>query len=595
MITNKMAPQLQLALQFENLLTDELKSTFIVNQSQNLWELMIEYEGDLETLRANYPLQEAYNLKGGFAQIILEKDEIGNLSNEPYVLRLSLPSRMTYIDIGLGQICGGQLNFSNEGTEIDGSGVLLGIIDSGIRYNHPDFITEVDTTRILYLWDQTIGSEDTNIGRSGTIYTSEQINEALSNPEEQEQLAIVPSQDILGHGTALAGIAGGNGRGSSNRQNRGVAPGCEFVIVKVGHDVSQYPRDVDIMRGVDFVIEKAIELRRPMTILLGIGNNLEGHDGSAPLERYITRRYENWLLNFVVGTGNEGNENIHTSGNLTTGQNQTIQLSIQGTGLNQYGCCIWKRFSDAVSLVIQSPSGERTDVLSLLTPNRAYLFDEVAVLVSYSAPITSINQQVIYILFQAQGENGLGDGLWSFILTGTDIIEGNYHVWGAIIEENEKVEINFLSPDVNETLTIPSTAYAITRVGAYNSATRQVAAFSGRGFTADGRVAPDLVAPGVNIVAPAIEGDSLYRSITGTSAAAAFVAGAFVLMMEYGVYILDNLNYYGEELRIYLLRSAQRPNSFAPYPNNSWGYGLLCIRAALIYMREIAENSDYRG
>lgn len=595
MITNKMAPLLQLALQYESLFTPELKASFIVDAAQNLWELIIEYEGDLATLRQNNKLEVAYNLQGGFAKVILEKNEIGNLSNEPYVLRLSLPSVMSYTDIGLGQICGSNLAQSVDVTSIEGTGVLLGVIDSGIRYNHPDFITDEGNTRITYLWDQTIGGEGSSLERGGTIYTGDQINNALLQATQQEQLAIVPSQDTLGHGTALAGIAAGNGRGSTNRENRGVAPDCELVVVKVGHGESQYPRDIDIMRGIDFVIEKAIELKKPMTILLGVGSNLEGHDGSAPLERYITRRYENWLLNFVVGTGNEGDTNIHTSGSLSTGQSQTVQISIQAPDLKQYGCCIWKRFSDVVSLVVRSPSGEETDELSLLTPNRAYLFDEVAVLISYSAPITSINQQVIYVLFQAQGDASLGNGLWTFTLIGTEIIEGNYHVWGAIVDPNSTSRIRFLSPEVNETLTIPSTAYAITRVGAYNGETRQVAPFSGRGFTADGRIAPDLVAPGVAITAPSIDNTTLYTTITGTSAAAAFVAGAFILMMQYGVYTLDNLNYYGEELRIYLLQSARRPSSFAPYPNTSWGYGLVCISGALIYMRQVTENSDYRG
>lgn len=595
MIINKMAPLLQLALQYETLLTDELKESFIVDKTQNLWELIMEYEGDLERLRTDYELEAVYNLQGGFAQIILRKDQIGNLSNDPYALRLSLPTVMQYIDIGVGQICGSNLEQSTNGNSLDGARVLLGIIDSGIRYSHPDFITDEGTTRIAYLWDQTIGNTDNQIGRDGTIYTSEQINEALRNSEINQQIMVVPSQDTLGHGTALAGVAAGNGRGSANRQNRGVAPGCEMVIVKVGHGERNYPRDIDIMRGIDFVIEKAVELKRPMTILLGVGTNLEGHDGSAPLERYITRRYENWLLNFVVGTGNEGNKNTHTSGNLVTGQSQSIQISIEAPELREYGCCIWKKFSDVMSLVIQSPSGEETDELSLLTPNRAYLFDEVAVLINYSAPITSINQQVIYILFQAQGDTGIGSGLWTLTLTGTEIIEGNYHVWGTILTERQASRVRFLSPDVNQTLTIPSTAYAITKVGAYNGNTIQVANFSGRGFTADGRVAPDLVAPGVNITAPAISAETLYTTITGTSVAAAFVAGAFILLMEYGVYVLDDPNYYGEELRIYLLRTAQRPSSFAPYPNSSWGYGLICIRAALTYMKEIAENSDGRG
>ena len=359
---------------------------------------------------------------------------------------------------------------------------------------------------------------------SGVVYTNEQINEALGYTEEADQLAIVPSQDTLGHGTALAGIAAGNGRGSQNRQNRGVAPECELIIVKVGREDTAYPRDVEIMQGIDFAIEKAIELRKPLTILLGVGSNLAGHNGTTSLEFYINRRYNNWLLYFVVGTGNQGNQNAHASGKLEEGQSQTIQLSAEAPNLKEYGCCIWKRFSDEISLLIQTPSGEETDVLNLLTPNRAYLFDEIAVLINYSAPINSIDDQEIYILFQAQGETTLGSGLWKLTLTGTQIMECNYNVWGSIVPNIEGNSIKFLNPDINQTLTTPATAYVITSVGAYNSDIRQVAAFSGRGYTADGRIAPDLVAPGVTVTVPSISNDNLYSTMSGTSVAAAFVA-----------------------------------------------------------------------
>ena len=592
MITNKITPLLQLALQYEGLLSRPIKENFIVDQNQNLWELIMEYVGDLETIKSQNNLRAAYDLKGGFAQIIIHKNEIGSLSNDVLVLRLSLPRRLSYIDIGLGQICAGNLTQPDSILEATGEGVLLAVIDSGIRYNHPDFITETGESRILYLWDQTIGEDASAVnGGGGVVYTNAQINEALSYGVVEEQLRIVPSQDILGHGTALAGIAGGNGRASSGGRNKGVATGCEFIIVKLGNRQSENPRDIDVMQGINFAIERANELRRPLIILLGIGNNLSAHDGTSALEIYMSRRAENWLLNFVVGTGNEGNRSNHASGSLQTNQSQIIQISMNAPNLTAYGCCIWKRFSDDISIEIIAPNGETTDELSLLTPNRAYLFGEVAVLINYTAQTISMNQQGIYILFIAQDETTLGSGLWTLRLKGNDIIEGGYEIWGSIVPQVANDRIEILYPSLTKTLTTPATAKAVTSVGAYNSATRQVGAFSGRGFTADGRVAPDLVAPGVNITAPSNEADSLYRTITGTSASAAFVAGAYAVMMGYGIFTLNDLKYYGDELRIYLLRNAQRPPNYAPYPNNSWGYGLPCVEAALINMKEVSEQT----
>lgn len=592
MIANKIDPLLQLALRYERLLSASIKENFIVDAPQNLWEIVMEYLGDLETITSRNNIQEAYDLNGGFAQITINKNDIGSLSNDIQVLRLSLPVRMDYMDIGLGQICASNLTQPDSTIAATGEGVLLAVIDSGIRYNHPDFITNSGQSRILYLWDQTIGEDSQAVnGGGGVVYTNAEINEALSYETVEEQRRIVPSQDTLGHGTALAGIAGGNGRGSSNARNKGVASGCELIIVKVANRQRGNPRDVDIMQGINFSIERASELRRPLIILLGMGNNLTGHDGTFPLERYMSRRYDNWLLNFVVGTGNEGNRSSHTSGTLQTGESQTIQISMSASNLSEYGCCIWKRFSDEISIEITAPNGEKTDELTLLTPNRAYLFGEVAVLINYTAQITSVNRKVIYILFVAQKGTALGNGLWTLTLKGNHIVEGSYEVWGSIVPQVADNRIEILNPNVEKTLVSPATAEKITSVGAYNRATRQVDAFSGRGFTADGRVAPDIVAPGVNITAPSSEEESLYRTITGTSAAAAFVAGAYAVMMGYGVFTLNNLNYYGEDLRIYLLRNAQRPPNYAPYPNNSWGYGLICVQAALINMKEFSEQT----
>lgn len=592
MINNKITPLLQLALRYENLMIEDLKESFIIDPVRNIWQIVVEYLGTLEELQQGYNLEAVYDLKGGFAQVNIAKDLIGDFSNAPNVIRLSLPRRLNYCDIGLGQVCGGNITNPNSNVQATGEGVLLAVIDSGIRYNHPDFITEEGNSRIVYLWDQSIGDDTTaENGGGGTVYTREQINEALSYSTREEQLRVVPSLDVLGHGTTLAGIAAGNGRASTGRVNRGVAPDCEFIIVKALRKDGSYPRDVDIMQGIRFAIEKAIELRKPLIVVLGICENLTGHDGSAPLEIYISRQYNNWLINFVVGTGNEGNRSSHASGKITNGQTQTIQISVEGTPRKEYGFCIWKRFSDEISLVLQAPTGEQTDVLSLLTSNRAYLFGEVAVLINYSEPITSLNNQVIYVIFQAQGDANINSGLWTVTLMGAKIIEGNYEVWGAIIAQEGERFIRFLNPDLNSTMTSPATGTALTSVGAYNGNTLQIAAFSGRGYTADGRVAPSLVAPGVNIMAPCI-GQSYYRTVSGTSAAAAFVAGAYVVLMGYGVYTLNNPNYYGEVLKMYLLRNAKRPPSYAPYPNNSWGYGLLCIEAALLNMQEVANQTS---
>ncbi|MBR2020812.1 MAG: valine--tRNA ligase, partial [Clostridia bacterium] len=112
---------------------------------------------------------------------------------------------------------------------LSGEGVLLAVIDSGIDYANPVFRNADGTTRIRALWDQTISGNAPKGYQIGTEYTKERINEALRQDNFAERLAIVPSQDFSGHGTAVAGIAAGN-----SDAYQGVAFNSELLVVKLG-------------------------------------------------------------------------------------------------------------------------------------------------------------------------------------------------------------------------------------------------------------------------------------------------------------------------------------------------------------------------
>ncbi|WP_418655006.1 S8 family serine peptidase [Anoxybacter fermentans] len=59
-----------------------------------------------------------------------------------------------------------------------------------------------------------------------------------------------------------------------------------------------------------------------------------------------------------------------------------------------------------------------------------------------------------------------------------------------------------------------------------------LADFSSRGYTADGRIKPDICAPGYNIIAAAANTTSQYTTKSGTSMATPFVAGTVALMLD---------------------------------------------------------------
>ena len=121
----------------------------------------------------------------------------------------------------------------------------------------------------------------------GRIYTREEINEALDAPDRAGALERVPSVDLSGHGTAVAAIAAGNGRGSQGVY-RGVAYESDLLVVKLGAPLADnFPRTTQLMKGLDFVIRQAQELGRPVAVNLSFGNTYGSHDGTSLLETFM--------------------------------------------------------------------------------------------------------------------------------------------------------------------------------------------------------------------------------------------------------------------------------------------------------------------
>ena len=138
----------------------------------------------------------------------------------------------------------------------------------------------------------------------------------------------------------------------------------------------------------------------------------------------------------------------------------------------------------------------------------------------------------------------------------------------------------FLFPTEERTLTIPSTSYRTIGVGAYDAASFSYADFSGRGPAGPGRRAkPDIVAPGVDILAP-LPGGS-FAELSGTSFATPFATGSAALLMEWGVVRGNDLFLYGEKVKAYFQRGARPFAGITQYPNPLVGYGALCVEESL--------------
>ena len=125
-----------------------------------------------------------------------------------------------------------------------GKNVIVAVIDTGIDFHHPDFITYDEqgkpTSRLLYFWDTTSETYGSGIGQKapvsypngtpiGTVYTRDDMNAELRSNNRH-----IASWDTDGHGTACAGIAAGNGNGSDGKY-KGVAPDADIIAVRVAY------------------------------------------------------------------------------------------------------------------------------------------------------------------------------------------------------------------------------------------------------------------------------------------------------------------------------------------------------------------------
>ena len=531
------------------------------------WDLIVKYSGSLEEIQ-NLGIR-VVELQNEFAIVTVKESLIERLAEFPQIEFIEKPKRLFFsIENGKRVSCIPQVQ--RPPYNLTGRGVLVGIIDSGIDYANPVFRNADGTTRIRALWDQSLSENPPEGYLIGAEYTDEQINEALRQPTGEERRQIVPSRDVSGHGTAVAGVAAGN-----SSDYRGVAYESDLIVVKLGlPKLNGFPRTTELMQAIDYVVRKALEYGQPVAINISFGNTYGAHDGSSLLEQFIQDIANRWKSVICIGTGNEGSTAGHVSGILNDSEEVEIELAVQEneTTLNVQ---IWKAYYDVMDISIQSPSGVRIGPIRETLGTQRYRVGETELLLYYGEPSPYTIDQEIFIDFLPRTDY-MNSGVWKIILTPRRIVSGNYALWlpsASVLNAGT----GFLFPSASGTLTIPSTALRTIGVGAYNSATMTYADFSGRGIGA--RVKPDLAAPGVNIRAPIPDGG--FGVFSGTSFATPFVTGSAALLMQWGIIDKNDAFLYGEKVKAYLQRGAREILGFSEYPNRQVGYGALCVRDSL--------------
>lgn len=542
------------------------------------WDLIIKYSGDLEAVRGI--ASSVTELLNEYAILTVPESQIEQLTLIPEVEYIEKPKRL-FFEAANGKRASCIPQVQTNPLNLSGRGVLTAVIDSGIDYSNPDFRNEDGSTRIRALWDQSIPGSPPEGYSMGTEYTREQINTALLEQGRARQEQIVPSRDVSGHGTSVAAIAAGNGRGSVGRIYAGVAPESELLIVKLGNPRREgFPRTTELMQGVDYVLRKALEYRMPVAINISFGNTYGSHEGTSLLERYLDDMSNYWKSVICVGSGNEGTSAGHTSGILREREEQRVELGVQQRepALNVQ---IWKSYADEVEISLINPSGIRVGPVSERLGTQRFQIGGTEILLYYGKPSPYQTNQEIYFDFIPTGSY-IDSGVWQFVFTPRKIVTGVYQMWlpsQGVLNQGTA----FLNPVSSTTLTIPSTAARVVTVGAYDARTFSYADFSGRGAVEKNAEMwiqkPDLAAPGVRVTTAKAGGG--YAEYTGTSFAVPFVTGSAALLMEWGIVKGNDPYLYGEKVKAYLRRGARHLPGYKQWPNNQLGYGVLCVEESL--------------
>lgn len=546
------------------------------DESTRRWEVIVKYHGDLERI-ANEEI-DVEILLAGYAIVTLPEKYMEALADMEETEYIEKPKSLTY---GLFEAKENSCIYPSWQQEknLTGQGVLMAIIDSGIDYLLPDFQFNGES-RILYLWDQSQPPDETKgqhtpAGfRVGTEFNKAQIDAAIQaatkTGNRREALQIVPQQDTSGHGTGVAAVAASS---NSSILLKGVASGCELLIVKLGTTPeNDFPGTTQLMRGITYALRKALELNRPLVINLSYGNSYGSHDGTSLLERFLDNASGVGRNVICVGCGNEGAGGGHIEGNVKVDDMVELAVAERELTLNIQ---LWKSYEDRFGVILVSPGRVRYEVVLSGSPGRQeVVLGTTKVLIYVGMPTPYSSLQELFFVFLPTGAY-VDSGVWEWQFTPEKIVSGNYQMYlptAALRNSGTR----FFQPTPNLTLTIPSTARAVISVAAYNDTLNAYADFSGRGLPESGQIyldseggKPDLAAPGVGILAAKAGGGT--DTYTGTSFAAPMVSGAAALLMEWGIVQGNDPYLYGEKVKAFLRKGARPIRGEGSYPNNRVG------------------------
>ena len=497
---------------------------------------------------------------------------------------------------------------------VSGENVIVAILDRGIDWESNDFRNVDGSTRIAYIFDLSDDSGAAAAGNAygrGTIYTREQINQALFSGTR------LPTRDAVGHGTTTTGIAAGNGRNLPDRKYRGVAPNATIISVKVtggapAHGDEPAEPDFyvnDLFVPIDFVVDKARELSMPVVMLLNLGSIGGPTDGTSALSRKIDAIVgpDQPGVVFVTGTGDDGvpsKTQNRAAGDVPNGGTRDLRFALDnGAGRLE----VWYDQRQGFAVSIDTPMG----MLGPYPPSQ-FVATGTGVRVYHSRGgddfYGSANGKRL-LLVDVDGAAGAGDYLLRLdhVASSTGSSVHFDASLNTLFGESGRF-LNFVTPG---SIWDGATAFRNVAPNSYVIRTRwtdidgfgreltgegdvgELWTGSSVGPTVDGRIGVDISAPGDRVVAAYAprsywaslrnllieDGGGRYGMAGAVSAAAPVVTGIIALMLEVDP-TLD-----AASVKSILQETARSDEFTGRTPNALWGYGKVDAFEALMAVR----------
>ncbi|MDG1334359.1 MAG: S8 family peptidase [Crocinitomicaceae bacterium] len=178
-------------------------------------------------------------------------------------------------------------------TSYTGKDVIIGYVDTGVDFNHPDFQNDDSTTRVLRYWDHSIstGPSPGTYGY-GTVWDSSAINNGTCT-----------SLDNHSHGTTVAGFGSGNAR--ANGRMKGMAPESDIIIVETNFSLPNWT--LTIADACDYIFSVADSMGKPAIVNLSLGTYFGSHDGNDPASEAMEAMLDAQSGRIIVAAaGNSG-------------------------------------------------------------------------------------------------------------------------------------------------------------------------------------------------------------------------------------------------------------------------------------------------